>query len=70
LVHLDDGFVRRWAVAQCAVWSFGVVVLSPVFDQDSGLTQVVEDFAIQERIPEPGMKFSQYPFSQGDPGSL
>ncbi len=56
LVHLNDVFRCRWAVTQSAVWSFGVVVLSPFFDQDLCFAQAVEDFAVQELIPEPGIE--------------
>ena len=56
LVHLYDGLWGRWAVAQSAVWSFRVVVFPPFFDQDLRLTQAVEDFTIQELIPEPGVE--------------
>jgi len=37
LVHRDDGFGRWWAVAQCTVWSLGVVVFPPAFDDGSGM---------------------------------
>ena len=56
LVHLDDGFGGRRAVAQSTVWSFGVVVFPPFFDQDLGFTQAVEDFTIQELVAEPGVE--------------
>ena len=36
--------------------SFGVVMLSPFFDQDLRLTHAVEDFAIEQIIPEPGVE--------------
>ncbi|MFT4783896.1 MAG: hypothetical protein ACJAZ1_002362 [Yoonia sp.] len=32
LVHRDVCFRRRWAMAQCTVWSFRVVVVPPAFD--------------------------------------
>ena len=51
LVHLDDGFRSRWAVAQSTVWSLRVVVFSPFFDDDLCLFQVVEDLAITEECP-------------------
>jgi len=56
LVHLDYGFWRRRAIAQSTVWSFGVVVFPPFFDQDLRFTQAVEDLAIQELISEPGIE--------------
>ena len=56
LIHLDDGFGGRWAVIQSTVWSFCVVVFPPFFDQDLCLAQAVEDFAVQELIPEPGIE--------------
>ena len=43
LGHRDDGF-RGWrAVAQSTVWSDGVVVSPPLFDDDLSLLQGVED---------------------------
>ena len=58
LVHLDDGFGGRWAVAQSTVGSFGVVVFPPFFDQDLCLAQAVEDFTIQELVLEAGIEAS------------
>ena len=52
LVHLDDG-LRGWrVVTQGTVWSDGVVMLSPAFDQYFGFFQCVEDLRIQQLIPE------------------
>ena len=48
----------------------GVVVDAPLLDQDLGFPQAVEDFAIEQLIPEPGTEAPQYPFSEGDPGSM
>ena len=56
LVHLDDGFRGRWAVAQSTVWSFGVVVFPPFLDQDLCFAHAVKDFAVQKFIPEPGIE--------------
>ena len=56
LVHRDDGFRCRWAVAQCTVWSLGVVVFPPLFDQDLGLSQAVEDLSVKEFVPEAGVE--------------
>jgi hypothetical protein len=36
LVHQDDDFKRWWAVTQCTVWSLGIVVVPPSFDNDLG----------------------------------
>ncbi len=56
LVYWDDGF-RGWrAVAQSTVWSDGVVVPPPLFDDDLCLLQGVEDFPIQQFIPEAGIE--------------
>jgi hypothetical protein len=38
------------------MWAFRVVVFPPFFDQYFRLTQAVEDFTIQELIPEPGVE--------------
>ena len=51
LVHGHDGLWRRWAVTQCTVWSFGVVMVPPSFNDDLGFTQGIEDFAVQQFIP-------------------
>ena len=61
LVHLDDGFRGRWAVAQSTVWSFRVVVFPPFLDKDLGSAQGVEDLAIQEFIAEPCIEFFAIP---------
>jgi hypothetical protein len=46
LVHLDDG-LRGWrVVTQGTVWSDGVVVFPPLFDDDFCLFQGVEEFPI------------------------
>ena len=45
-----------WAVAQSTMWSFRVVLFPPLFDQDLCLTQAVEDFTVQELIPESGIE--------------
>ena len=56
LVYWDDGF-RGWrAVAQSTVWSDGVVVPPPLFDDDLCLFEGVEDFPIQQFIPEAGIE--------------
>jgi hypothetical protein len=34
LVHRNDGFRRWWALAQCTVWSLGVVVVPPSFNDN------------------------------------
>ena len=74
LVHLDDGFRSRWAVAQSTVWSLHVVVFSPFFDDDLHLFQVVEDLAIKQLVPEAGIEafaISVFPWrSRFDVGGL
>ena len=47
LIHWDDGFRGRRAVAQCTVRSLRVVVFPPFFDDDLRLLQGVEDFTVQ-----------------------
>jgi len=56
LVHLDDGFGSRWAVAQNTVGAFRVVVFSLFFDQDLCLTRAVEDFPVQGIAAEASIK--------------
>ena len=56
LVYWDDGF-RGWrAVAQSTVWSDGVVVPPPLFDDDLSLLQGIEDLPIQQFVPEAGIE--------------
>jgi len=56
LVHRDDGFRSRRAIAQCTVWSLGVVVFPPLFDDDLRLFEGVKDFAVQQFIPQSGVE--------------
>ena len=56
LVYWDDGFRGGWAVAQSTVWSDGVVVSPPLFDDDLCLFQDVEDLPIQWFVPEAGIE--------------
>ena len=51
LVYLDDGFRSRRVIAQTTVWSDGVVVVWPLFDDDLCLFQGIEDLAIQQFVP-------------------
>jgi hypothetical protein len=46
LAHLDDRFGSRRAIAQSTVRSLRVVVPPPLFDDDLGLLQRVEDFTV------------------------
>ena len=56
LVYWDDGF-RGWrAVAQSTVWSDGVVVSLPLFDDDLSLFESIEDLPIQQFVPEAGIE--------------
>ena len=50
LVHWNDGIWRRWAIAQCTMGSFSVVVVPPSFDNNLGFPQRVEDFAVQQLV--------------------
>lgn len=56
LVHRDDGFRCRWAVAQSTVGPLGVVVFPPLFDQDLRFSKGVEDFSVKQLIPEAGVE--------------
>ena len=38
------------------MWSLGVVVLPPLFDDDLCLLQAIENFSVQEFISEPGIE--------------
>ena len=56
LVYWDDGF-RGWrAPAQSTVWSDGVVVSPPLFDDDLSLLQGVEHLPIKQFVPEAGIE--------------
>jgi len=49
--------LRCWRfVAQCGVRPFGVVVPPPALDDDFGLGQAVEDFAIEQFVAELGVE--------------
>jgi len=63
LVHRDDGFWRRRAVAQCTVWStarrvllarsregLGVVVLPPVFDDDLSFFERIKYLTVEQLV--------------------
>ena len=56
LVYWNDAFGRGWAIAQSAVRPDGIVVDAPLLDQDLGFPQAVEDFAVQQFVPEPGVE--------------
>jgi hypothetical protein len=43
-------------IAQGAVWPDRVVVAAPVFDEYLGLSERVEDLAVEEFIPEAGVE--------------
>ena len=47
--------------------SFGVVMVSPSFDNNLGFPQRVEYLSVEQFISHSPLKLSQYPFSQGDP---
>ena len=48
----QDGLWRRWPVAERTVRPDGVVVIAPFLDQHLRLRQIVEDFPIQQLVPE------------------
>jgi len=50
--------------------SFGVVVVSPSFDNNLGFPQRVEGFAVQQFVAHSPLKLLRYPFSQSDLGRL
>ena len=56
MIHLDDGFGRWRAIAQCTVWAFCVVVSPPLFDQNLSFAQAVEDLTVEQLIPEPAIE--------------
>ena len=54
LGYWDDGFRGWWPVAQSTVWSDGVVVSPPWFDDDLSLFEGIEDLPIEQFVPEAG----------------
>jgi len=52
----DHGLPDRRAVAQGTVWSLGVLMFPPLFNQDLHLSQTVEDLTVQQFVPEPGIE--------------
>lgn len=56
LVHLDDVFPGRRAVAQSTVRSLGVVVSPPLSDEDLRLSEAVENFAVEQLVAGPGIE--------------
>ena len=52
----DDCFGCRWPVAQGPVRAFGFIVLAPLLDDDLGLLQWIEDFTVEQLIPETGIE--------------
>ena len=56
LIHRNDAFWRGWAIAQCAVGPDSVVVNAPLLDEDLSLAQAVEQLAVEQLAPEPGVE--------------
>ena len=56
LIDRDDRFWSRRAVAQSTVWSDGVVVSPPLFDDDLSLFEGIEDLPIKQFVPEAGIE--------------
>ena len=52
LIHRDDGFWSRWSIAKRTVWPFLVVMLPPLFDQNLGLLQRIEDLAVEQLVSQ------------------
>ena len=56
LVHRDDGFRSRWAVAQCTMRPLRVVMFSPFFDDNLRFFQGVKDLAVKQFVSESGIE--------------
>jgi hypothetical protein len=52
----DESFGRRWFVSEGAVRTLGVVVTTPLLDDDLGLLQGVEDFPVQQFVAKAGVE--------------
>ena len=56
MVHRDDGFWSRWAVAQCTMRPLRVVMFPPLFDDNLRFFQGIKDLAIKQFISEAGIE--------------
>lgn len=56
LLQWDDGFRRRGPVSKGTVWAFGIVVLTPLLDDNLCFLQRVEDFTVEQFVPEAGVE--------------
>ena len=54
--HRNDTFRRRSTVTQRTVRPDRIVVNAPLFDQDLGFSQGVEQLAVEQRVAEPGIE--------------
>ena len=52
----DDCFGCRRPVSQGAVGALGVVVPPPLLDDDLGFLQGIEDFTVEQLVPETGVE--------------
>lgn len=68
--HRNDGFRVWWLVAENTIRAFGVLVFPSLFDQILCLPQTVEVLPFSSSSLNLALQLSQYPFSQGDPGSI
>ena len=53
---LKHAFWREWAVAQCAVRPYRVVVDAPLLNQDLRFFQGVEEFTVEQLVAEPSVE--------------
>jgi hypothetical protein len=56
LVHRDDGFWSRWAIAQCTAGFLRVVMFPPLFDDNLCFFQGVKDLTVKQFVSEAGIE--------------
>ena len=56
LLQWDEGFGCWRSVAKRAVRPLGVVVTTPLFDDDLGFLEGVEDLSVEQFVSEPGIE--------------
>ncbi len=65
-----DGDGRSCALSEGGVLSSRVVLNAPLLDEGFGFAETVEDLASEQRVLNFALKHPQWPFSQGDPGTM
>ncbi len=69
-VDRDNGLWSRWAITFSTVSSFGFVVGPPVFDDDPGFSQCVENLPCQQFVPHAPAETLAVPPCARDPDAM